>query len=100
MQKARRVWAHKGQVLSGENVMPWVATKFYKAVVQAIFTYGSKTWNLTRSALARLEGFHICVAYRMAWEHQPRQGANCVWVYPKSVDVLEECKMQTIAGYK
>ncbi len=64
--KARGVWARVGQVLRGENVMPWVATKFYKAVVQAILLYGSKTWNLTASALARLEGFHIRAAYKMA----------------------------------
>ncbi len=71
MQKARGVWAHVGQVLRGETVMPWVAAKlyFYKAVVQAILLYGSKMWNLMGSALARLEGFHICVEYRMAWEH-------------------------------
>jgi hypothetical protein len=65
MRKARGVWAQVGQVLHGENVTPWVATTFYKVVVQAILLYGSKTWNLTASALARLEGFHIHVAYKM-----------------------------------
>jgi hypothetical protein len=66
LQKARGVWARVGQVLRGENATPWVATKFYKAVIQAILLYGSKTWNLTASALARLEGFHIRTAYKMA----------------------------------
>jgi hypothetical protein len=66
MRKARGVWAQVGQVLRGENVMPWVAATFYKAVVQAILLYGSETWNLTASALARLEGFHIRVAHKMA----------------------------------
>jgi hypothetical protein len=56
-------------VLRGENVMPWVAATFYKAVVQAILLYGSETWNLTASALARLEGFHIRAVYKMAQEH-------------------------------
>ncbi len=56
-------------------------------------------WNLSASALARLEGFHIRVAYKMAWEDQPRQGANHFWIYPKSADVLEECRMWTIAKY-
>jgi hypothetical protein len=68
MRKAQGVWDRVGQVLRGENVTPWVAAKFYKAVVQAILLYGSKTWNLTATALARLEGFHIHVAYKMAWE--------------------------------
>ncbi len=88
MRKAQGVWAQVGQVLHGENVMPQVAAKFYKAVVQAILLYGSKTWNLSASSLARLEGFHIRVAYRMAREHQPRQGANHAWVYSKSADVF------------
>ncbi len=84
-------------MLRGENVMPWAATKLYKAVIQTILLYGSKTWNLSASPLVRLEGFHIHVANRMAREHQPRLGANNVWVNPKLVDVLEECGMQMIA---
>jgi hypothetical protein len=99
MQKAWGVWARVGQVLRGENVTPWVAATFYKAVVQAILLYGSKTWNLTASALARLERFHIRVAYKLAREHQPKQGANHAWTYPRSADVLEECGMRTIAEY-
>ncbi len=58
-----------GQVLCGENTAPRIAAKFYKAVVQAILLYRSKTWNLTNSALARFEGFHVCVAYKMASKH-------------------------------
>jgi hypothetical protein len=69
MQKARGVWAQVGQVLHRENVMPQVAAKFYKMVVLAILLYGSETWNLSASTLARLEEFHIHVAYKMAWEH-------------------------------
>ncbi len=98
MRKARGVWAQVGQVLRGENVMSWVAAKFYKAV-HAILLYGSKTWNLTAPALARLEGFHIHVAYKMAREHQPRQGANHAWTYPRLANVLEECGMQMSVEY-
>ncbi len=99
LRKARGVWARVGQVLRGENATPRVATKLYKAVVQAILLYGRKTWNLTASALARLEGFHIHAAYELAQEHQLSQGANHVWTYPRLADVLEECGMQTIAEY-
>jgi hypothetical protein len=56
-------------------------------------------WNLSAFALASLEGFHILVAYKMVQEHQPRRGANHVWMYPKLVDLLEECGMRTIAEY-
>ena len=87
-----------GQVLCRENTAPRIAAKFYNAVVQAVL-YGSKTWNLINLALARLERFHLCAAYKMARTHQPKKGANGVWVYPKTVDVLEECGMVTIAAY-
>ncbi len=99
MRKARGLRARVGQVLHGENVMPCVAAKFYKAVVQAILLYGSKTWNLMGSALARLEGFYICVAYKMAQKYRLRRGANRVWVYPKLADVLEECRTRKIVEY-
>jgi hypothetical protein len=88
-----------GQVLLGENTSPRVAAKFYKAVVQAVLLYGSETWNLTKAALARLEGFHIRAAYKMARVHRPKKGAHGLWQYPKSADVLEECGMRSIAEY-
>ncbi len=88
-----------GQVLHGENTAPRIAAKFYKAVVQDVLLYGSETWNLTNSALARLKGFQVCAAYKMARKHRPKRDANGVWVYPKTADVLEECGMATIATY-
>jgi hypothetical protein len=99
LQKARGVWARVGQVLPKENTAPRIAAKFYKAVVQAVLLYGSKTWNLTTSALERLKGFHVCGAYKMARTHCPKRGANGVWFYPKTADVLEECGMNTITTY-
>jgi hypothetical protein len=86
-------------MLRGENTAPRIAAKFYKAVVQAILLYGSKTWNLANLALARLKGFCVCAAYKMARKHQPKRGANGVWVYPKTVDVMEEWGMAIIAVY-
>jgi hypothetical protein len=55
-----------------DNTPPKVGTKFYKAVVQSVLLYGSKMWNLLTTALAWLEGFHICVAYPMAEKHKPK----------------------------
>jgi hypothetical protein len=55
-----------------ENTLPKVSAKFYKADVQSVILYGSKTWNLLTTALARLEGFHIRAAYRMAEKHKPK----------------------------
>ncbi len=59
IRKARATWARVGQVLRRENTSPRVAAKFYTAVVQAVLLFGSKTWILSTTALARLEGFHI-----------------------------------------
>ena len=66
IKKARGIWARVGQVLQADNTPPKVSAKFYKAVVQSVLLYGRETWNLTTTALARLEGFHIRAAYRMA----------------------------------
>ena len=74
IHKARGIWARVSQVLRGENATPRVADKLYKAVVQSVLLYGSKTWNLTQTVLARLEGFHIRAAYGMARKHKPRKG--------------------------
>jgi hypothetical protein len=99
LRKARATWARVGQVLRRENATPFVAAWFYQAIVQAILLYGSETWVLTRTALARLEGFHIRAAYRMAKEHKPKRGPGNVWIYPKSEDVLRECGLKTMEEY-
>ena len=99
IQKARGIWARVGQILQAENTPPKVSAKFYKAVVQSVLLYGSESWNLSTTALARLEGFHVKAAYRMAKVHKPRKGPNHVWVYPATSDVLKECGMHSISHY-
>jgi hypothetical protein len=81
LQKAWATWAWVGQVLHTENVVPCIAAKFYKAVVQAVLLYGRETWVLSKPALASLEGFHICMAYHMAKVNKPKQGQNQGWIY-------------------
>ena len=99
IRKARGTWARVGQVLQGENAAPRIAAKFYKAVVQSVLLYGSETWNLTETVLARLEGFHIRAAYRMARVHKPRKGLFGNWIYPSTKDVLEECGLHSVKEY-
>ncbi len=82
-----------------ENTPPKVSAKFYKAAVQSVLLWGSKTWNLSTTAMAQLEGFHICTAYHMAEKHKPKKGPHHGWVYPQSTDVLQECNMSTILHY-
>jgi hypothetical protein len=59
LHRARGTWTCVGQVLRSEIITPQVAAKFYKAVVQALLLYGSKTWNLTKVVLAWLKGFYV-----------------------------------------
>jgi hypothetical protein len=99
LRKARATWARVGKVLRGENTPPTVAAKFYLGIIQAILLYGSKTWVISLQAMARLEGFHIRAAWRMAQKHKLRRGPQKEWVYPKSEDVLRECGMKSIAEY-
>ena len=67
--------------------------------MQSVLLYGSETWVLSTASLARLEGFHLRAAYRMAKKHVPRWGLHQQWVYPPSDKVLEECGMHTIEHY-
>jgi hypothetical protein len=99
LRKARATWARVGKVLRGENTSPTVAAKFYLAVVQAVLLYISETWVIFPQAMAQLEGFHIRAVWRMAQRHKPRWGPRKEWIYPKSEDVLKECRMKMIAEY-
>jgi hypothetical protein len=62
LRKAHSTWAWVGQVLRSKNALPFVAAQFYQAIIQAILLYGSKTWVISWTALARLKGFHIRAA--------------------------------------
>ncbi len=82
-----------------ENAPPRTSAKFYQAIVQSVLLYGSKTWVLSKAVMARLEGFHVHMAYQMAKEHVPHRGPHHLWVYLSSDQVLEECGMHTIQHY-
>jgi hypothetical protein len=69
LHKAQGTWTRDGQVLHRESPPPRTSAKFYQAIVQSVFLYGSKTWVLSKAVMARLEGFHICAAYWMTKKH-------------------------------
>jgi hypothetical protein len=64
-----------------------------------VLLYGSETWNLTETVLARLEGFHIHAAYRMAQVHKPCKGLFGKWEYPSTKDVLKQCGLHPVKDY-
>ncbi len=47
LQKACATWAWVGQVLWNKNTSPFVAARFYQAVVQAVLLYGSEMWVIS-----------------------------------------------------
>ncbi len=47
LRKARGCWAWILRVLRAENATARTCRIFYKATVQAVLLYGSKTWNLS-----------------------------------------------------
>jgi len=97
--RSRRLGGYGLKWGKADNTPPKVSAKFYKAVMQSVLLYGSETWNLTKTVLAQLEGFHIRAAYRMAEKHKPQKGPNQVWVYPATEDMLKECGMHSILHY-
>ncbi len=85
-------------MLWAENATPKTCGMFYKAAVQAVLLYGSETWSLSPSSMKRLEGFHICAAWRMSGK-RPEGNVDGSWAYPRSEDVLEAVGMKPIAHY-
>ena len=65
LKKARKCWKMLSWLLRAENMPAWVGGMFYKAVVQAVLLFGSKTWVLTPPTLKMLLGFHVRCAYQM-----------------------------------
>ena len=72
--KAHNCWARVGRVLRGENATSKVCGVFYRAIVQSVLLFGSKSWTVNLVHLARLEGFYVRVAWRMAVVNKPHRG--------------------------
>jgi hypothetical protein len=98
LKKARGVWTRLSRMIRAENASPHACSIFYKAAVQSILLFGSKTWNLSPQSLKCLEGFHIRAIWRMAGK-RPKKPPDGTWTYPNSAAVLGEVGLKTIAHY-
>ncbi len=98
LKKAQGCWAQVFRMLRAENAAPNTCGMFYKAIVQAVLLYGSKTWSLSPSSMKRLEGFHIRAAWQMSGK-RPERNVDGSWTYPRLEKVLEAVKMKSIAHY-
>ena len=86
LAKAHRVWARISRVLQAENASARVCGMFYKATVQSVLLFGSKTWVLSPATLQRLEGFHVKAARRMTG--LPPKKVDGSWKFPRKKNVL------------
>jgi hypothetical protein len=98
LKKAQGIWMRISATLRTENASPCVCGVFYKATVQSILLFGSKTWNLSLMSLKVLEGFHIMATWHMAGK-RPMKLCDSTWRYPNSTDVLKNVGLKTIAHY-
>ena len=98
LKKARSIWARLSCMIRAENASPHACGIFYKATVQSILLFGSKTWNLSPSSLKLLEGFHIRAAWRMTGK-RPVKLRDGTWMYPNLAQVLEDAGLKTVAHY-
>ncbi len=71
IRKACTTWVRVSNVLWAQNAPLRTSAKFYKAMVQSLLLYCSETWVISKSVMARLEGFHIRAAYKMAKQNVP-----------------------------
>jgi hypothetical protein len=95
LKKVRAVWSRLSCTIKSENASPHACGIFYKATVQSILLFGSKTWNLSPSSLKLLEGFHIRAAWRMAGK-RPMRLPDGTWTYPNSAQVLEDIGLKLL----
>jgi hypothetical protein len=96
LKKVRAVWSRLSRTIRSENASPRACGIFYKATVQSILLFGSKTWNFSPSGLKLLEGFHIRAAWRMAGK-RPMKLLDGTWTYPNLAQVLEDVGLKTVA---
>ncbi len=82
-------------MIRAENASPHLWGKSYKANVQSILPFGSKTWNLSPVSLKCLEGFHLRAAWHMAGKRLKKL-EDGTWTYPNTAAVLEEIGLKTI----
>ena len=100
LQKARVRWARLARVLRQEDIQPSIASIFYKVIIQAVLLFGSETWDVSPSMLARFEGFHYRAACQMSGRRARRgRGNGGEWVYPPSREVRKAANLQLVSYY-
>ena len=98
IMRARSVWGRLGTLLRREGVDPKVSASFYRAVVQAILSYGSGTWVLSTSMAKRIEGTHTEFR-RMIMGKRTKQLGDGTWDTPGAEVIQEAAGTQSARIY-
>jgi len=68
--EAQKCWDMVGRVLVRDGASTKAGEMFYKAIIQQVLLFGSKTWNITSRMLKPMCGFH-CMAARLIISRMP-----------------------------
>jgi hypothetical protein len=98
LMKAKCKWALISRPLIRTGVSPRFIGYFYKAIVQSVLLYGSKTWTVTPPLIATLEGFHHRMARRIA-NKLPIRHPDDTWTYPPIKEALKIAGLYPITHY-
>jgi hypothetical protein len=100
LNKARRTWRRISPILRREGADKSTSGNFYKAIIQSVLLYGSKTWHYKQQSINALTGFHQNVA-RAITNKQPRRvhPSIDVWLYSNADDALEEANLLPLESY-
>jgi hypothetical protein len=96
MVKAWQRWAYISRILRREGATPRISAMFYKAVVQTVLLFGSKSWVLTPSMLGKLEGFHRPIARRLTGRAHVYLRSEGTWQYQPLGNAMEEAGLYSM----
>ena len=74
LSKARKIWVQMTRILIREGAEPKVSVLLFKAVVKAVFLFGTETWFLNPRAERSLRNFRHRVARRLIVSQLRRRG--------------------------
>ena len=95
LKKARKSWAWLTRILGQEGDNSRVLGMFFKAVVQAVLLFRSKTWVPT-PRMGRSLGIFQHRFERRITGRQPRIREEGGWEYPPLVATMEEARFEEI----
>ena len=98
LARAKKVCIRMSRILSREGTAPRVSGFFFKAVIQAVLTFGADTWVVTPHMRKSLGGFKIQVAIWLTGK-LPRKRTDEKWIYTSKAAAREETRFLRMEEY-